>query len=181
MIKPIIATLKSGEEHLIHEQKETAFTLFDFWKWNSSNILSNSTRGVFAEFIVASALNIDIKTPRVEWAEYDLETKDGIKIEVKSASYLQSWTQKDYSKISFSIKNKSADVYIFCLLKHLQEDTIDPLNLDQWEFYIVHIKEIKNYKRSKKSITLNSLRTLTSPIGYSEIKNTIYFNINRND
>lgn len=173
MIKPIIATLKSGEEHLIHEQKETPFTLLDFWKWNSSNILSNSTRGVFAEFIVASALNIDIKTPRVEWAEYDLETNGGIKIEVKSASYLQSWAQKDYSKISFSIKNRSADVYIFCLLKHIQEDTINPLNLDQWEFYIVPIKKIVNYKRSKQSITLNSLKKLTKPIGYSELKKNI--------
>ncbi|MDM8523410.1 hypothetical protein QUF80_08570 [Desulfococcaceae bacterium HSG8] len=36
-------------------------------------------------------------------AAYDLETHDGIKIEIKSAAYVQSWHQKDYSKITFRI------------------------------------------------------------------------------
>jgi hypothetical protein len=66
--------------------------------------LSNATRGRFAEFIVGTAMGLDPKNLRDEWAAYDLTTDEGIKIEVKSASYIQSWNQKRLSNISFSIK-----------------------------------------------------------------------------
>jgi hypothetical protein len=55
-------------------------------------------RGVLAEYIVS----MDIKCPyqvREEWDAYDLITPEKVKVEVKSASYLQSWEQ---TKFSFS-------------------------------------------------------------------------------
>jgi len=73
----------------------------DFWKLSVSDLLSNTTRGTLAEFIVAMAMDIDLSNFREEWDAYDLETKNGIKIEVKTSAYLQSWFQKNYSKIIF--------------------------------------------------------------------------------
>jgi len=65
--------------------KEIPVQLIDFWRWSASDI--------------GLAHNV-----RSEWESYDLKTQKGKRIEVKSASYLQSWFQKELSKISFSIR-----------------------------------------------------------------------------
>ncbi len=151
---------KSGNEPLTFNNCNIGLKLLDFWQWSASDIISNATRGKFAEFIVAAALNIDLTVIRDEWSAYDLTSPDGIKIEVKSASYLQSWQQRDFSKISFSIKaakpwdsiaNKYAetparlsDLYVFCLLKHKEQATLNPMNLDQLEFYMVSTSALNN-------------------------------------
>ena len=101
---PIEATLKSGEEKLTYNGNNIGYKLINFWQWSVSDILSNATRGRFAEFIVGTAIEFDNAAVRDEWGAYDLESKKGIKIEVKSASYIQSWSQKNYSAITFSIK-----------------------------------------------------------------------------
>src|ERR1700761_545099 len=104
MLDKIQATIKTGDEKLLYQKEQLPISLLDFWRWSVSDILSNATRGRFAEFIVATAANVDIKTIRDEWGAFDLETMDGIKIEVKSAAYIQTWFQRELSKISFSIK-----------------------------------------------------------------------------
>lgn len=185
----IPATVKSGKETLTYQNKDLNFKLMDFWRWSVSDILSNATRGRLAEFIVATAVNIDIKTVRDEWGAYDLLTPENIKLEIKSAAYLQSWQQKAFSIISFSTKAartwdelidkrsdipaRHADVYVFCLLKHEVKQTVDPLNLDHWDFYVLSTHELNNYTRSQHSITLKSLEKLTSAIGYFQLDEAI--------
>ena len=56
---------------------------------------------MLAEFLVARALG-DRRPFRAAWDHYDIETPSGIKVEVKSAAYLQSWPQKQLSQITFS-------------------------------------------------------------------------------
>jgi len=180
------ATLKTGNEQL----SATGKTLLDFWRWNGSDLASNATRGVLSEFIVASALGIDLSTPRTEWAAWDLTSPEGIRIEVKSAAYIQSWTQKELSKIIFSIRpakawnadtgivadepQRSADVYVFCLLKHQKKETLNPLDIKQWEFYVLSTAELNNYTRSKTSITLPSLQRLAEKsVKYEELHSAI--------
>ena len=51
----IPATLKSGKERLTVEGKDLDFDLLGFWRWSTSDILSNTTRGKFAEFNVGTA------------------------------------------------------------------------------------------------------------------------------
>lgn len=181
--------IKNGDEKFISQNQELNFSLLDFWKWSVSDILSNATRGILAEFIIAKALNVDIAKMRNEWDAFDLITPEGIKIEVKSSAYLQSWEQVNYSKISFSIKAakpwdwtidkrselaiRSADFYVFCLLNHKDKLTVNPLNLNQWEFYILSTEELNNYTRSQHSITLNSLKKLTNPLKFEELNSAI--------
>ena len=62
-------------------------------------------RGLLAEYIVAHALDL-ADAVRSEWDAYDLLLPNGIKLEVKSAAYIQSWYQKEYSNISFAIRSK---------------------------------------------------------------------------
>ncbi|MCX6291520.1 MAG: hypothetical protein NT126_07120 [Bacteroidetes bacterium] len=181
----IQATLKTGHEQLLFNEKPTGISLIDFWRWNVSDILSNATRGILAEFIVATAANINIKIPREEWNSYDLETPDGIKIEVKSGAYVQSWFQRELSKITCNTKatlkwnsqtnetsnvpTRIADVYVFCLLHHDNKQTVDPLNFNHWEFYVLATKQLNDYTRSQYSITLKSLQKLTSAISYDQL------------
>ena len=178
----IQATIKTGKEQLIYNEKPLGISLLDFWSWSVSDLLSNATRGRFAEFVVATAINVDRTQLRDEWSAYDLETRDGIKLEIKSAAYIQSWFQRMLSKISFSIKpalywdsitnkqskikSRHADVYVFCLLHHENKQTANPLNLNQWEFYVLATKELNDYTRSQHSITLKSLQKLTQSVLY---------------
>ncbi len=181
--------IKSGDENLTFNQKKLPYKLLDFWRWNVSDLLSNATRGRFAEFIVATATNIDLSTPREEWAAYDLITPDNIKIEVKSSAYIQSWHQEKLSKISFSIKpaycwdyetnkyseskTRYADVYVMCLLNTTNRESINPLDLTQWLFYVVSVETLNNLKNSQISITLKSLEKLANPVTYDELNNEI--------
>lgn len=83
----IKVTRKTGSEHLHTDGKEIPVQLIDFWRWSASDLLSNATRGIFAEFIITSALGLSHNV-RSEWNPYDLRTQNGKRIEVKSAAYL---------------------------------------------------------------------------------------------
>ena len=160
-----------------------------FWQWSSSELLGNTLRGILAEFIVASTIDI-LDKPREEWDAYDLKTKNGLKIEIKSSSYLQSWEQTELSKIIFGIqptsnwdystnkrsevKIRQSDVYIFCVLSHKDKNTVNPLNLNQWDFYILETKVLNEKVKTQKSITLSSLLKLNPiKIKYDGLKREI--------
>ena len=88
----ITVTRKNGDECFKAKGIRLGNTLLGFSQWAYSDVSSNASRGILAEYIVASALGIAAATRR-EWDAYDLETQDGVKLEIKSASYLQSWAQ----------------------------------------------------------------------------------------
>lgn len=150
-------------------------TASDFWSWAYSDMVNNSQRGILAEYIVATAIGAD-RDLRIEWDAYDLTTKSGIKVEVKSGAYIQSWEQKDFSNISFSIRptrawnesdgqfeeavKRQSDVYAFCLLKHKDQATINPMDLSQWEFYVVPTSRLNQSVGDAKSIGLKKLLSL---------------------
>jgi hypothetical protein len=175
-LKGITTSPKKGDEKFCANNKNLGYTLKDFWIWSVSDLMSNATRGRLAEFIVAKALGV-AKGVRNEWAAYDLKTPRGKKVEVKSAAYLQSWLQDDYSTIQFSIRKtkeldlkkggyrgkpkRHADVYVFALLAHKDKPTVNPLNINQWDFYVVPTTDLNKYPRSESSITLKSLDTLS--------------------
>lgn len=98
---------KSGNEAFHLNGGNLDINLLSFWRWSTSDIVSNATRGVLAEFIVVKAMGNISSSVRNEWDAYDLETDDGIKIEVKSAAYIQSWHQDKLSTISFLVQKKN--------------------------------------------------------------------------
>jgi len=140
---------------------------------------------VLAEFIVASAIGV-LEKPREEWDAYDLLSPLGLKIEIKSSSYLQSWEQKKLSKIIFGIQpttawegsegrskefKRQADIYVFCVLAHKDKGTVNPLNLMQWDFYLLNTAVLNEKKPSQKTITLSSLKKLNPvKVKYDELR-----------
>jgi len=168
------------------------FALVDFWRWSTSDLLNNVTRGNLAEFIVAKALGITTEV-RTVWAAYDLlmpsERGRELKIEVKSAAYLQGWEQDKYSLIQFDVRKtkaldeatsiytgaakRQADVYVFALLKHQNRPTIEPLNLAQWDFYVLPTAMLNREVGEGHSISLKSLEKLIAPLCFSNLRQAI--------
>ena len=157
----------------------------DFWQWAYSDLMSNALRGVLAEYIVACATGCTQK-PRAEWDAYDLQTESGLKIEVKSAAYLQSWEQKRLSPIRFDIATKkgwdaknnltsatscrSADLYVFCVFAAQKKGSANPLDTDQWFFLLCSTPQINAQFGNQKSISLSSLEaTSVKRLTYSEL------------
>lgn len=73
LLPSLKCSLKSGQENLTYFGKSTNFRLIDFWRWSMSDILSNSTRGKLAEFIVGTATGTDFASPRDEWECFDIK------------------------------------------------------------------------------------------------------------
>ena len=178
---------KSGNERFLLNGIEQNFSLIDFWSWNQSDLIENRTRGILAEYIVKNALDLK-KNDRIEWDDYDLITETGVKIEIKSAAYIQTWEQNKFSKISFDISvnkrnefERKSDFYVFCLLDCKNQNDINPLNLEQWTFFVVETTEINNVLTSQSTITLNSLRKKLSHFEckYYELKKVIRTLVNK--
>lgn len=161
-----------GTEKIVDESGNTVSDVNGFWRWAYSNIIDNAERGAFAEYLVACALGISDKV-RVNWDKYDLVSPEGISVEVKTSGYIQSWEQERLSNITFGIqptygwdsntntysteKVRQADVYVFCVHKHTEQDTINPLDISQWDFYVMSTDVLNREAGNKRSATLNSL------------------------
>lgn len=65
-------------------------TLADFWQWAFSDLCDDDLKGIFAEWLVHKLLGIP-SPRRVSWANSDVVTPNGVRLEVKATSYWQSW------------------------------------------------------------------------------------------
>lgn len=188
-LPPIVSVRKSGVEHLHFDGKASTEQLLGFWQWSSSELLGNTLRGVFAEYLVGTDLDC-VSELRQEWDAYDLITKDGIKVEVKSSAYLQSWDQDRLSPIKFGCAQsygwdartnsvsdvlcRPSDVYVFCVITHQDKTTVDPLNLSQWTFYIVATKTLDKLLGEQASLSLSKLLKLNPIVrSYGDIASGI--------
>ena len=169
---------KTGDEAIQLRGENTGLHLRDFWSWAYSDLLDNTLRGSFSEFLVAAALGIDLSKPRVNWDPWDLTFSTGqaeLHIEVKSGSYLQAWEQKRPSAIRFSIRpairwseatgytgeqRRQSDVYVFCVFTEKDISKADPMELDSWDFYVLPTKVLDERCGEQKSISLGALLRL---------------------
>jgi hypothetical protein len=187
---PIELTRRRGDEPFHYQGDSLGFDLLSFWQWSSSDVVSNATRGVIAEYLVACALGVAASGLREEWAAYDVQAPDGTRIEVKSSAYIQSWRQDRFSQIVFTCPKtlgwdretnqqsgdarRQADVYVFALLDHKDQATLDPLDVSQWKFFVLPTASLDSRQRSQHSITLPSLLALCGrSVGYSELRRAI--------
>lgn len=115
-------------------------------------------------------------------------TRDGIKIEVKSAAYLQSWKQKKLSPISFTCNRtkpdtsveqdgsflRRADLYVFALLKYQDKNTLNPLDLSKWEFWVVPTEVINEKIGDGKRVNIGTLKRMgIIPVCFPDLKEVI--------
>jgi hypothetical protein len=140
-------------------------TVGDFWAWAYSDILENTARGIFAEYLVGNALKVVKGVLPSGWGTFDLRYGDR-KIEVKSSSYLQSWHQTALSVIRFDVaehdgwdpetnawraeRMRSADCYVSCLYAEKDRSRVNVLNSSMREFYVLSTGQINRELGIKK-------------------------------
>ncbi|MGH3902484.1 MAG: hypothetical protein ACRDTA_30350 [Pseudonocardiaceae bacterium] len=168
-------TPKTGDDRFTLQGQDVGANLLGFWRWSCSDLVGNVMRGVLAEYIVGLTLECVDGGVRPEWDATDL-CFQGCRVEVKSSASLQSWSQTKLSPIKFDIEPKTgwyadtntyaterkrqADVFVFCVLTHTDKATVNPLNLDQWDFYVLSTDRLNTAVGEQKSITLGSLLRL---------------------
>lgn len=147
-------------------------SVLDFWHWAFSDLCANNLRGVFAEWLVATLLGI-VPPVREFWAEYDLRTTEGVRVEVKSAAYVQTWMKEGDppTRISFgglrsttwSVETGHAtepsynsDLYVFTLQVEKSRERWNAMDLAQWRFYIVPRETLARY--GARTISLATMR-----------------------
>jgi hypothetical protein len=157
-------------------------TFEDFLKWAYSDLCDDANKGIFAEWLAAKLLKI-LPLRRYGWANSDLISARGTKIEIKSGSYWQSWkainpdgTSKNLNKspiqpdakIRFAglaakdtiephkdkVARLKSDLYIFCFQHEKDYLRWNAMDLSQWEFYLVPASELKT-----RSVNLCWLKT----------------------
>jgi hypothetical protein len=160
-------------------------SLLDFWGWAFSDLCDDDLKGIFAEWLVLRLLNIP-SSRRISWANSDIITPAGVRIEVKSTSYWQSWKLLDEAGIERSIPLRSilpeskvrfaglkarnavgipdsaepltfkSHVYVFALQKEREAELWNAMDLSQWEFYALPASTILDL--GWRSVSLSTLR-----------------------
>ena len=161
------AKLLTGNEAITGTKNK----LIDYWAWAHSMLVDNSERGIFAEFLVHTAMK-STETIRRNWTSYDILSPEGIKIEVKASGYIQSWGQEKLSPINFLIrptqvlnaednkKVRQADVYVFCVHTHTEQESINILDTSQWKFYVLSTATLNEKVGNQEKISLKKLKAL---------------------
>jgi hypothetical protein len=159
--------------------------VLDFWSWAFSDLRQNSVRGHLAEYIVGLALGVRL-TVRSAWDDYDLLVPAGtvargpVRLQVKSAAYLQAWGQRKLSAITFGglrrrpfpwsadqgfvlgeTKCPKADVFVFAIETARRHDDYDPLEINQWAFRVLPAHLI-----TQDTLSLGTLSRLASEVTF---------------
>ncbi len=185
--------MKENEKFICNGQ-ELDFGILDFWKYKYSNVWN--IQEYIAEFLIEKALGLEESQNTEYWTLYDINYRNK-RIEIKETSYYHPWNEN--GKISnqrvFGItmansnyedsenENKferQNDVYVFCLNTGKTREEANPLDLNNWEFYIVPTITINELCGKNKTISLNKVKNIAEQVNYFEIKSYIDYLIDQN-
>lgn len=180
--------LLSGNEAFKHNGVELGFNVMDFWPFQFSNLIDNL--GFVAEFLIAQALRKDEPDNCMGFTLYDIDYR-GKKIEVKATSYYQAFkashiisehrvfsirkTHVEYQNSKSELARQN-DIYIFCVDEGKDKETSNPLNLENWTFYVIPTKVINNLFDNQKTLSLKRLTQIEKygvGLTYDKLKATI--------
>ena len=69
---------------------------------------------------------------------------------------------------------RQADVYVFALLAHRDKATVNPIDVAQWQFYVLPTSVLDQRTRSQHSITLPTLERLAGEaMNYSQLAKAV--------
>ena len=184
----------TGNEKFIYNEQELDFGILDFWKYKYSNIWN--IQEYVAEFLIEKALGLEESQNTESWTLYDINYRNK-RIEIKETSYYHPWNEN--GKISnqrvFGItmansnyedqenENKferQNDIYVFCLNTGKTKEEANPMDINNWEFYIVPTSTINELCGKNKTISLNKVKNIAEQVNYFEIKNYIDYLIDEN-
>jgi len=149
-------------------------------------LITNVLRGAVAEAIIACALEPQWTWCSADYASWDFEHDDGVRLEVKQSAARQSWAKSDAkpSVAGFDIApcqgywntqgqwvpepGRQAQIYI--LAHHpIADDSADHRDPAQWDFYVIATSALPATRR----ISLTSLRRLAEPCSYAALRSRV--------
>ena len=155
-------TTYNGDKHFTDNDMPTTFLLSDFYSWLSTDMTTPAVRNLLAEYIVATALEIEQEGKAYPCLYYGSHS-----IAVSSSGYVQTSVGGLVSP-TFKAPSK-ADIYIFCLHEHLNRNTFDLMKLEQWTFFIID-KQLPD----NQPLTVSVIKALsTYMVKYNELKGAI--------
>ena len=164
----------------------TGSTVGDFWEWAFGDLVTNTVRSIFAEYLVALALGV-IKRPRVEWDQYDLFYR-GVGIEVKAVGRVQAWTApaRGWGIPRFDIAAKrawdaatnttsptagrSAAAWVFGECTPTVASSNLAASPDNWRFYVASTRWLDEHRPTQRSISISQLARLIPAVSFSELR-----------
>ncbi len=124
---------------------------------------------------------------RVGWDNYDVESPEGIRIEVKASAYLQSWAQRRLSAIRFAglsglswdakegwgeEREIRADVFVFAIQACEDQSHYRALDIAQWVFHVVGAPTVREH--GSRSVGMSFLKKhAPEPVGFDRLAETI--------
>lgn len=157
-------------------------TMLDFWKYQYSNIFDLQEN--IAEFIVGKALGLNEPCNRDGWSLYDILYRSK-RIEIKESGYYYSWqkngkisNQRTFGVTSAygedNVKERQNDIYVFCLNTGITAAESNPLEMDNWEFFVVPTNVInQECPIEQKTLSLGRIRKLAPATRYCDLKRVI--------
>jgi hypothetical protein len=150
-------------------------------------LIQNNLRSIIVEAMVAKALGSDWRWSSADWAPYDFEGPNGVRLEVKQSAAHQTWstpTSKPSKPLydvaprkGFFVQGpddsawttkigRNADVYIFARNDVVgeQADHRDPA---QWRFYVVPAGDLP----PTKTIGLAAIRVV--PVRFLQLEQEV--------
>lgn len=136
-------------------------------------VMQNNLRGLWVEAMVAELLGPEWKHTGADWAAWDFERADGLRLEVKQSARMQSWGESDsvprfsvkaalghYPKDAPYLPNVSGDrlAHVYLFAWHPGADQREP---EEWEFYVVRADQLP---KGQKGVSLGAIRKVVSPI-----------------
>ncbi len=147
-------------------------------------LVTNVLRGHVAEAIVALALEPEWRLCGGDYAGWDFERADGLRLEVKQSAAMQSWSTNKPSKPIFDVAARTghwqagtqwiaeagrpAHLYVFA--HHgIYADHADHRDPAQWEFYVVDTRDLPDIKQA----ALSTISRLTSAVPVTALADTV--------
>lgn len=158
-------------------------------------VMNNVDRAYFVECLIAVALGKQWQLTSQnnwDWAAWDIESDDGVRLEVKQAAARQSWDGKAQTRkrnprfdiaprtgywprdggqwVPADKNRRVAQIYVFAWHGENKAKLCDQRNTEQWLFYVVREEHLPP---GQKSIGLTALQELVAPCRIGELRNTV--------
>jgi hypothetical protein len=163
-----------------------------FRRWALGNLVENRNRGLFAEWLVGTALGVvSPEEPRKEWDVADFRYRD-LLIEVKASGRSQTWSQTKASVTRFDIAARAqgwhaasntfetadpprrfADAYVFCLHRPNEATNENVADPDEWTFWVTPTRVLDSELGAQKSVGLGRLSDLAEPVSFRDLRSEI--------
>ncbi len=166
----------------------------DFYEWAFGNTLDNTTRAIIAEYLVHRAVG-GIDRHRLAWNAFDIETPDGITIEVKATGQTQSWHSENRCVPDFDISIKKepwlarenryirkttryAHIWVFAVHDTKDRATAEPFDTSQWRFLVTTSEWLEHEFGDQKRVRLSVLiRHGLTPVPYDSLRESVLGNM----